>query len=376
MKIQLKNQKKCALISDNLGIRWEISPGINHSFIISQSYSGYFKFTVKSIFYVTIEMNAAHVLRQLRMIVSASEDSRMPFTAHDLRYDLERTYPSLCAYLQQRAQRCLGPLGYDAFEVDQVVGHVIEQLTRLHVLGGGDKAPQTALDRLSEAQFYAFLNRTIKNKSIDRLRKRRLPTSTLAELEAAGNAEEENDPLNTVVNSLWGRSPFSTPEEAAVQAASQQELRSMLRHCIEALGVAPHQFQAVAQELAEIGMEGLLYEMGEEYRSLVTGIPLSHVSQHKDHAHKKLRQCLQRSSRNLAVRVAFRLTEYGVRSATPGEITVDIQTLARDELSEQEVLTGLKHLVSQGLLEWHGEEIVRFSSAQQKHLARFFEEGE
>jgi len=31
----------------------------------------------------------------------------MPFMAHDLRYDLKRSYPSLCAYLQQRAQQPL-----------------------------------------------------------------------------------------------------------------------------------------------------------------------------------------------------------------------------------------------------------------------------
>jgi hypothetical protein len=55
---------------------------------------------------------------------------------------------------------------------------------------------------------------------------------------------------------------------------------------------------------------------------------------------------------------------------------VAIQTLAQDDLSKQEVQTGLKHLVSEGLLDWHGEETVRFSSVQHKHLARFYEEGE
>src|SRR5947209_12852418 len=92
----------------------------------------------------------------------------MPFSAHDLRYHLEQSYPSLYAFLQQRAQRCLGPLAFDAFEVDQVIGHVIEYLSSVRLLGGGDKSPQTALDELNNAQFYAFLNRMIKNKAIDR----------------------------------------------------------------------------------------------------------------------------------------------------------------------------------------------------------------
>jgi DNA-directed RNA polymerase specialized sigma24 family protein len=300
----------------------------------------------------------------------------MPFTAHDLRYDLERTYPSLCAYLQHRAQRYLGPLAYDAYEVDQVVGHVVEQLTRLQLLGAGDHAPQTALDRLSNAQFYAFLNQSVKHKAIDRLRKRRLPISTLAELEGPGNSEEENDPLNTVTNSIWGSTPFPTPEAAAVEAASQQELRILLKHCIEALSAAPRQLQAILQELEEVGAGDLLRELREEYQALLANLQLSHLSQHKDHAHKKLRHCLQKSSSNLAVTVALRLTEYGVYSAGTDEALVDIKTLAQDDLSEREVQTGLKHLVTTGLLEWHGEEFVRFSSVQHKHLARFYEEGE
>jgi hypothetical protein len=36
----------------------------------------------------------------------------------------------------------------------------------------------------------------------------------------------------------------------------------------------------------------------------------------------------------------------------------------------------LMHLVRAGLLQWHGEEIVRFSSVQLKRLARFYVEEE
>ncbi len=300
----------------------------------------------------------------------------MPFTAHDLRYDLEHTYPSLCAFLKQRAQRYLGPLAYDAYEVDQVVGHVVEQLTRLQLLGGGDHSPQTALDRLSNAQFYAFLNHSVKNKAIDRLRKRRLPTSTLAELEGPGNGEEDVDHLNAATDSIWGSPPFPTPEDAALHAASQQELRNLLKHCIEALRAAPRQLQAVLQELEEMGAGDFLQELFAEYGPLIADLPLAHLSQHRDHAHKKLRHCLQKSSTNLAVLIAFRLTEYGEHSTGTEEVSVHIRTLALDDLSEKEVQAGLKQLVSKGLLEWHGEEIVRFSSAQHKHLARFYEEGE
>ncbi len=103
---------------------------------------------------------------------------------------------------------------------------------------------------------------------------------------------------------------------------------------------------------------------------------LSHLSQHKDHAHKKLRHCLQKSSTNLAVLVALRLTEYGQYSTGLDEISVDIKTLVNESITEGEVLKGLNHLVRVGLLDWHGEEIVRFSSVQLKHLARFYEEGE
>src|SRR5437763_9449491 len=87
---------------------------------------------------------------------------RMPFTAHDLRYKAEETYPALYAHLSRHAQRFLGSLKFDAYELDVVVGHVVEQLVRMGLIGGGDKTPRTALDDLTPAQFYAFLNRSIK----------------------------------------------------------------------------------------------------------------------------------------------------------------------------------------------------------------------
>lgn len=298
----------------------------------------------------------------------------MPFTAHDLRHNLESSYPTLCAYLQQRAKRYLGPFAYDAYEVDVVVGHVVEQLTRLGLMGGGNHAPEIALDRLSNAQFYAFLNQSVKNKAIDRLRRRRLPTSTLGELEESGSSEEDINPLNTVAESIWGSPPFPTPEAAALQAVSQEELHMLLKRCIETLSTAPRQLQAVMQELDEIGAEILLRELQVEFRAQLADLELSHLSQHKDHAHKKLRHCLQKSSTNLAVLVALRLTKYGEHPTDTGEVSVDIKALATDSLSEREVQKGLMHLVRAGLLEWYGEEIVRFSSIQLKRLARFYEE--
>lgn len=298
----------------------------------------------------------------------------MPFTAHDLRHNLESSYPTLCAYLQQRAKRYLGPFAYDAYEVDVVVGHVVEQLTRLGLMGGGNHAPEIALDRLSNAQFYAFLNQSVKNKAIDRLRRRRLPTSTLGELEESGSSEEDINPLNTVAESIWGSPPFPTPEAAALQAVSQEELHMLLKRCIETLSTAPRQLQAVMQELDEIGAEILLRELQVEFRAQLADLELSHLSQHKDHAHKKLRHCLQKSSTNLAVLVALRLTKYGEHPTDTDEVSVDIKALATDSLSEREVQKGLMHLVRAGLLEWYGEEIVRFSSIQLKRLARFYEE--
>ncbi len=298
----------------------------------------------------------------------------MPFTAHDLRYHLEQSFPILQAYLYQRAQRYLGDLKYDAFEVDQVVGHVIDYLTRLGILGGGDSAPETALDRLTNAQFYAFLNRTIRNKAIDRLRKKRPPMYALADHEGAGVEGDEIDPLSEASESFLGTVPFATPEEAALEAASREELRSLLKHCIKALSSAPRQFQAVIQELEEVGADEIIEDMRREFPEVFpTDLTLAHLSQHKDHAHKKLRHCLQKSSTNLAVMIALRITEYRVPLTGSDELSVPISTLAQEDLSEDDVRMGLKQLVAEGLLHWQGEQIVRCTSAQEKRLARFYE---
>src|SRR5215469_16306363 len=184
----------------------------------------------------------------------------MPFTAHDLRYQPEESYPLLYAYLHRNAQRYLGALKYDAFEVDTVIGHVVEQLVRLGLLGCGDYTPLTALDSLTEAQFYAFLCRSVRNKAIDRLRKRRFQLSTSAELEMS-DEEGENNPLNDAVESVWGTMPFATPEAMALQLASQKHLRDLLKHCIMGLRGAPNQLQAVVQELKEFGADDLLYSI-------------------------------------------------------------------------------------------------------------------
>ena len=304
----------------------------------------------------------------------------MPFTARDLRYHLTEHYASLYAYLQNRARRHLGKLGTDAFEIDQVVSHVIEQLTRLNILGAGDEAPSTVFDDFTNAQFYAFLNHAVRNKAIDRLRKYRVPTSTLADLERAGGEEDESPPMDSIVHSLWGTAPFVTPEEAALEAASQESLRRVLKDCIMSLRAAPRQLQAVVKEMIDLGAEDLVEEMrpqlGEILGELLNDLPLAHASQHRDHAHKKLRYCLQKSSTNLAVIVALRLSEYEVDSTGSHMCRVELKTLEHDDLSAREVRSGLQHLVTEGLLDWHGEEIVEFSFEQRKHLARFYEEGE
>lgn len=301
----------------------------------------------------------------------------MSFTAHDLRYHLTDHYASLYAYLLYRARRHLGPLAADAFEVDQVVGHVIEQLTRLNLLGSGDSAPKTALDYFSNAQFYAFLNHSIRNKAIDRLRKHRQPTSTLAELERAGAEDDESSPMDSVVQSLWGTVPFATPEDAALEAASQESLRRLLKECIKSLRDAPRQMQAVLKELADLGAEDLLEEVCTESGALLDDAPLAHASQHKDHAHKKLRHCLQKNSINLAVIVALRLSEYEADpTGEQGYWMIGIEALQQNDLSEKEVRAGLQHLVAEGLLAWHGAKMVRCTAEQRKRLARFYEEGE
>jgi DNA-directed RNA polymerase specialized sigma24 family protein len=302
----------------------------------------------------------------------------MPFTAHDLRYHAEQNYPSLYAYLHRNAQRFLGALKYDAFEVDTVIGHVVEQLVRLGLLGGMDHTPPTALDQLTDAQFYAFLSRSVRNKSIDRLRKRRAQVSTVSELDYQDD-NEENGPLEDAVESLWGESPFSTPEAIALYLASQNDLRALLKHCILILSAAPNQLQAVIRELQDIGADDLLQSIREELNLSLSDEANPHMSQHKDHAHKKLRACLQQQSSNLAVVVALRLTLYTKHpkhSADPKSYTVDLSTLTQQDLSTEDVRKGLQRLVDEGLLNWQGEDTISVSAAQLKRLSRFYEEEE
>ena len=302
----------------------------------------------------------------------------MPFTAHDLRYKAEQTYPMLYAHLSRHAQRFLGSLRYDSNELDIVVGHVVEQLVRLGLLGGEDKTPLTALDRLTTPQFYAFLNRSIRNKAIDRLRKHRVQTLTMAELESGDITEGEEDPFNEVVETVWGPPPFATPEEVTLQLASQEALRNVLKHCLKTLSGAPRQLQAVIQEMDDFGATELLHGVVEELRAqdphALEDLSLAHISQHKDHAHKKLRHCLQQQSSNLTVMIALRLTEYGVRSTDSQEFVVDVQTLAQDDLSSYEVRAGLNELVVEGYLDWQGTTIVHLTAQQMKRLQRFYQE--
>ncbi len=302
----------------------------------------------------------------------------MSFSVHDLRYHLPQHYASLYAYLNYRAKRALGALGSDNFELDQVVSHVIEQLTRIGILGTGDTTPPTVLDSFTNAQFYAFLNRSIRNKAIDRLRKRHALTNTFTELERTGGEDDEISMLDTQVESLWGSIPYSAPEDAAIEAASQESLRRLLKDCIKGLSAAPRQLRALMQELDELGAGDLVEDIRKEYGSLfdnTSAEPLAHISQHKDHAHKKLRHCLQKSSTNLAVIVALRLSEY--EAPIMGAIfSVEVKTLAQENLTEQDVRAGLRHLAAEGLLVWHGEETVEYTSEQRKRLARFYEEGE
>jgi hypothetical protein len=299
----------------------------------------------------------------------------MPFTASDLRHHPEESYPLLYAYLHRNAQRFLGALKYDAFEVDTVIGHVVEQLVRLGLFAGGDKQQLTALDRLSDAQFYAFLSRSVRNKAIDRLRKRRLQMSSAAELENADGSNDD-DPLDDAVESIWETTPFKTPEEITLQLASQLELRNLLKHCILVLSAAPYQLEAVIRELQEIGADDLLQAMIEELHISLPSSPSQnpHLSQHKDHAHKKLRYCLQQHSTNLTVTIALRLTQYKTQSTGTNDHIIELQTLAQNDLSVDEVRSGLKELVAEGLLNWHGEDHVCLTSQQLKRLSRFYRE--
>ena len=302
----------------------------------------------------------------------------MPFTAHDLRYRAEQTYPALYAHLSWHAQRSLDVLKFDQVEVDLVIGHVVEQLLRLGLLGCGDRTPLTVLDGLSNAQFYTFLNRSIRNKAIDRLRKRRLQMTYATDLEGTEGIDTEEDLPNEATENLGGAQPFPTPEQAALELATQRELRNLLKHCIKMLSVAPKQFQAILQELREFDATELLKSVLEDQPGkdpeASSGETLANISQHKDHAHKKLRHCLQQQNTNLTVIVALRLTEYGVQSTHSSEFVVDIQTLAQEDLTESDVRTGLKQLVAEGLFDWHGDAVIHITLTQMKQLMRFYRE--
>ena len=305
----------------------------------------------------------------------------MPFTAHDLRYKAAETYPALYTHLVRQAQRFLGLLKYDSNELDTVVGHVVEQLVRFGVLGGEDKTPMTTLDSLSNAQFYSFLNRSIRNKAIDRLRKRRIQISSMAELESVDIGEGEDDPFNEVVKTVWGPAPFATPEEVALAVASQEELRNVLKHCLKTLSAAPRQLHAVLQELDEFGatelLQAVVTELCEQDPHALDELSLAHISQHKDHAHKKLRHCLQQQSSNLTVMIALRLTEYGVHSTDSQEFVVTIQTLAQDDLSQSDVRTGLNELILEGYLDdGQDSDVIRVTATQMKRLQRFYRDEE
>jgi hypothetical protein len=99
------------------------------------------------------------------------------------------------------------------------------------------------------------------------------------------------------------------------------------------------------------------------------------MSQHKDHAHKKLRSCLQQSNSNLTVRIAVRLTLYTQYSKEQKQYSVDIQTLAQSDLPIADVQKGLRGLVHDGMLVWHdGEIVIHLSETQMKRLTRFYRE--
>ncbi len=299
----------------------------------------------------------------------------MPFTAHDLRYQPEQSYPQLYAYLHRNAQRFLGALKYDAFEVDTVIGHVVEQLVRLGLFGGGDRTALSALDHLTDAQFYAFLSRSVRNKAIDRLRKRRLQVNSAAELEYPDEEGGDDDPLEGAVESLWGETPFATPEAITIQLVSQNELRNVLKHCISVLKAAPNQLQAVLMELNELGADELLGTITEELHLEASSADHNpHMSQHKDHAHRKLRHCLQQQSSNLTVAVALRLTECTTHTTGTNDYTVDISTLTQEHMPEDEVRSGLKALTAEGFLHWQGEDVVSLTSPQRRRLSRFYRE--
>jgi hypothetical protein len=197
--------------------------------------------------------------------------------------------------------------------------------------------------------------------------------STSAELEISDD-EGENNLLNDAVESVWGITPFAAPETIVLQLVSQEHLRGILKHCVLLLRAAPYQLQAVVQELKEIGADDLLQSILAELQGPLAPDINPHISQHRDHAHKKLRSCLQRHSSNLTVIVALRLTQY--KAVTSGKISVECQTLAQQGLSLDEVRQGLAELAREGLVDWQGRDVVQLTADQVKRLSRFYREEE
>lgn len=297
----------------------------------------------------------------------------MPFSAEDLRYRAEQTFPELCAYLNRQAKNHLGMLKNDAFEIDMVVDHVIERLVKIGLLGGQDKQPLTALDRMSNAQFYAFLKSMVKNKAIDLWRKHHLPVSSFSALETPDSSDDDNL-LNTTDSSIWGNPPFDTPEKATLALVSQQELRAVLIHCIQRLETAPHQLEAVLEEIKELGGDEAVHVLFEDIHYTPAKTPSEHLSQHKDHAHRRLRLCLQESSSNLIVHVALRLIQCGEQNPDTKDFSVDMHLLVDDRLTESDVRAGLRRLTEENVLAWHDEEHVVVTASQMKHLQRYYKE--
>jgi hypothetical protein len=199
--------------------------------------------------------------------------------------------------------------------------------------------------------------------------------STSAELEVLDD-DGDNNPLNDAVESIWGTIPFATPETITLQLLSQKHMRDLLRHCIMMLRAAPNQLQAVVQELKEMGADDLLGSLLADLQGLQVSEPNPHASQHKDHAHRKLRSCLQQRSSNLTVIVALRLTQYKPVASIKKSQYIDLHTLVQPDLSLDEVRQALTELAREGLVDWQGEDVVQLTADQVKRLSRFYEEEE
>lgn len=147
-------------------------------------------------------------------------------------------------------------------------------------------------------------------------------------------------------------------------------------HCIHKLAAAPHQLEAILQEIKDIGGDEAVHILFEEIHYSPEGTAIAHISQHKDHAHRRLRLCLQESSSNLIVHVALRLIQCGVLIPGTKDFSVNFQTLVDDRLTENAVQDGLRHLTEENVLDWHGEVRFAISAAQMKHLQRYYREDE